>query len=110
MRGNSPAWPSRAAAVRRLAEVTTPRGSPTWSRWSSNAAARCLDEEVLRSPAEGDLGAVLGLGFPPFHGGPFRYADARGTALRDLLRSLAERFGPRYQPSESLASGRRYYQ
>ena len=74
-----------------------------------NAAARCLDEEVLRSPAEGDLGAVLGLGFPPFHGGPFRYADARGTALPDVLRSLAERFGTQYQPSESLASGRRYY-
>jgi len=74
-----------------------------------NAAARCLDEEVLRSPAEGDLGAVLGLGFPPFHGGPFRYADSRGEALRELLRSLADRYGPHYTPSESLQSGRRYY-
>ena len=74
-----------------------------------NAAAQCLDQDVLGSPADGDLGAVLGLGFPPFLGGPFRYADARGPALRDLLRSLAERCGPHYGPSESLASGRRYY-
>ncbi|HYK97938.1 MAG TPA: 3-hydroxyacyl-CoA dehydrogenase NAD-binding domain-containing protein [Candidatus Acidoferrales bacterium] len=74
-----------------------------------NAAATCLDAEVLRSPAEGDLGAVLGLGFPPFLGGPFRYADARGPALRELLRSLADRYGSHYSPSVSLASGRRYY-
>ena len=74
-----------------------------------NAAASCLDAEVLRSPAEGDLGAVLGLGFPPFLGGPFRYADARGAALRELLRSLADRYGSHYSPSVSLASGRRYY-
>ncbi len=74
-----------------------------------NAAAQCLDERVLRSPAEGDLGAVLGLGFPPFLGGPFRYADSRGPALRDLLRTLADHHGPRYAPAESLAHGRRYF-
>jgi 3-hydroxyacyl-CoA dehydrogenase/enoyl-CoA hydratase/3-hydroxybutyryl-CoA epimerase len=74
-----------------------------------NAVARCLDEGVLRSPAEGDLGAVLGLGFPPFLGGPFRWADTRGPALRDQLRDWAEKYGPRYTPAVSLASGRRYY-
>ncbi|MDP9283105.1 MAG: 3-hydroxyacyl-CoA dehydrogenase NAD-binding domain-containing protein [Chloroflexota bacterium] len=74
-----------------------------------NEAARCLDEGVLRSAAEGDLGAVMGVGFPPFLGGPFRWADSEGVALRDDLRRLAERYGERYTPSASLMEGRRFY-
>src|SRR5438270_1266505 len=75
-----------------------------------NEAARCLDEGVLRSPAEGDLGAVLGLGFPPYLGGPFRYADANGEALRNSLRRLANALGERFTPADCLRDGRRFYQ
>jgi 3-hydroxyacyl-CoA dehydrogenase/enoyl-CoA hydratase/3-hydroxybutyryl-CoA epimerase len=78
-----------------------------------NEAVRCLDEGVLRSAAEGDLGAVLGLGFPPFLGGPFRYADdyadAAGTSLADRLRRYAEIAGPRFAPADSIAAGKVFY-
>jgi 3-hydroxyacyl-CoA dehydrogenase/enoyl-CoA hydratase/3-hydroxybutyryl-CoA epimerase len=68
-----------------------------------NEAIGCLQEGVLRSPTDGDLGAVLGLGFPPFHGGPFHYADEYGlNELRSTLTRLADRCGPRYSPAELL--------
>ena len=67
-----------------------------------NEAIRCLDEGVLQSPTDGDLGAVLGLGFPPFRGGPFHYADTLGRAAlaQPTLRRLADAHGPRYAPAE----------
>jgi 3-hydroxyacyl-CoA dehydrogenase/enoyl-CoA hydratase/3-hydroxybutyryl-CoA epimerase len=74
-----------------------------------NEAARCLDEGVLRSPAEGDLGAVLGLGFPPFLGGPFRYADAQRHRIVTALERLAAARGDRLAPVESLRSRRPYF-
>jgi 3-hydroxyacyl-CoA dehydrogenase / enoyl-CoA hydratase / 3-hydroxybutyryl-CoA epimerase len=68
-----------------------------------NEAARCLEEGVLRSPADGDVGAVMGLGFPPFRGGPFFWVDQTGaTEVVDRLRSLERRHGARFQPAPIL--------
>ena len=74
-----------------------------------NEAARCLDENVLRSPGEGDLGAVLGLGFPPFFGGPFRYADTYRQRIVTFLERLADARGDQHVPVESLRSKRPYF-
>lgn len=68
-----------------------------------NEAARALGETVVQNPRDGDIGAIFGFGFPPFRGGPLRYADDLGAdrVVSDLER-LAERYGPRFAPSEVL--------
>ncbi len=68
-----------------------------------NEAIRCLGEGILRSARDGDVGAVFGLGFPPFLGGPFRWADAVGTkALLGKLEAWRERHGERFEPAPLL--------
>lgn len=65
-----------------------------------NEAAHCLDEGVLRSEGDGDLGAVFGLGFPPFLGGPFHFVRQRGKQeIRARLERLERSSGPRFRPA-----------
>lgn len=79
-----------------------------------NEAARALDEGVVRSPRDGDIGAIFGFGFPPFRGGPLRYLDAVGlpTAV-DTLEELAAKYGERFTPAPCLTRmaerGERFY-
>jgi 3-hydroxyacyl-CoA dehydrogenase / enoyl-CoA hydratase / 3-hydroxybutyryl-CoA epimerase len=78
-----------------------------------NEAARCLEDRVLRSARDGDVGAVFGIGFPPFRGGPFRYVDALGAdAVVEALGELNGRFPGRFTPAQVLvehARGRKRF-
>lgn len=68
-----------------------------------NEAAYCLQEGILKSPTDGDLGAILGLGFPPFTGGPFRYVDYAGIEnVVDRMHQFTDRFGERFTPAPIL--------
>jgi 3-hydroxyacyl-CoA dehydrogenase/enoyl-CoA hydratase/3-hydroxybutyryl-CoA epimerase len=68
-----------------------------------NEAARCWEEGVIRGPRDGDIGAVFGIGFPPFLGGPFRYADSLGIPeLVAKLDQYRERLGERFAPADLL--------
>ena len=77
-------------------------------------AIRCFDEGVVRSARDADVGAIFGLGFPPFTGGPLRWVDARGPSeVLRRLRGLEDRCGGRFAPPERLErmarEGGRFY-
>ncbi len=70
-----------------------------------NEAAHCFGEGILRSARDGDIGAIFGLGFPPFRGGPFRYVDAIGAKeIVRRLERLRDRHGVRFSPAPVLAA------
>ena len=79
-----------------------------------NEAVRCLQDGIIRSARDGDIGAVFGIGFPPFQGGPFRYLDTLGlTTVVQQLDALNARFPGRFEPAAMLrelaANGRRFH-
>ena len=69
---------------------------------------------ILETPTDGDVGAVFGLGFPPFYGGPFRYIDRFGAdKVVSDMKGLADRYGQRFAPAELLLehakSGKKFH-
>jgi 3-hydroxyacyl-CoA dehydrogenase/enoyl-CoA hydratase/carnithine racemase len=68
-----------------------------------NEALMCLQEGILSSANDGDLAAILGLGFPPFTGGPFSYVNAQGpNKILTTLNELQEKYGIRFKPADIL--------
>ena len=77
-------------------------------------AVLCLQDGIIESVQDGDLGAIFGLGFRPFTGGPFRYIDQVGAdfVVKELDR-LRTNYGERFQACDLLkehaASGEKFY-
>lgn len=68
-----------------------------------NECILCLQEGVIKTPADGDLAAILGLGFPPFTGGPFKYVDEVGADnVLAILKSYQKEYGQRFMPANLL--------
>jgi 3-hydroxyacyl-CoA dehydrogenase / enoyl-CoA hydratase / 3-hydroxybutyryl-CoA epimerase len=79
-----------------------------------NEAAMAAGEGVIRAPRDGDIGAIYGIGFPPFRGGPLRMIDELGPRrVADMLAELASAYGERFTPAPALTSmavaGSRFY-
>ncbi len=79
-----------------------------------NEAITCLEEGIISSPRDGDMGAILGLGFPPFKGGPFGYVDRIGAgSIVNIMERLEAKYGERFKPAETLqgmaSSGKKFY-
>ncbi len=79
-----------------------------------NEAARCLEEEVVREPADVDFAMIMGTGFAPFRGGPLRYADTLGIAnlvatMDGLVASGFRHFAPCALLRSMAAGGKGFY-
>ncbi len=70
-------------------------------------AVRCLDEGVLRSVADGNVGSILGIGYPAWTGGVLQYVDQYDDGVTGFVaraRELEGRYGARFAPPESLVA------
>jgi enoyl-CoA hydratase/long-chain 3-hydroxyacyl-CoA dehydrogenase len=79
-----------------------------------NEAAFCLQDGIIRSAVDGDIGAVFGIGFPPFLGGPFRMLDTQGTStFVDRMLRYRDAKGPQFEPCQLLkdyaSSGKKFH-
>ena len=68
-----------------------------------NEAVMCLEEGIIATPEDGDLGAVFGIGFLPFTGGPFRFIDQRSAGnIVEEMKALSKTVSPKYNPAKLL--------
>jgi 3-hydroxyacyl-CoA dehydrogenase/enoyl-CoA hydratase/3-hydroxybutyryl-CoA epimerase len=93
----------RLLGVRNASEVDPERVRDRLVYAMLNEAAAAMSEGVVRTPRDADIGAVFGIGFPPFRGGPLRTLDAVGAGeVVAKLEKLVVLHGPRFAPAPVL--------
>jgi 3-hydroxyacyl-CoA dehydrogenase / enoyl-CoA hydratase / 3-hydroxybutyryl-CoA epimerase / enoyl-CoA isomerase len=75
--------------------------------------ARCLEEGIVETVQEADMGLIMGIGFPPFRGGALKYADTIGLKTIVEKAQKFESLGKLYHPTERMkemaAKNQTYY-
>lgn len=99
--------------VRQTAEVTDEEIVDRMMLPMIFECARCLEEKIVSTPQEVDMGLILGLGFPPFRAGALKYADAVGQkSIVEKSQKYTE-LGKMYEPTdvfrEMAVSSETYY-
>lgn len=75
--------------------------------------ARCIEDGIVASANEADMGLILGIGFPPFRGGALKYCDTLG--MKNVIEACRkyEALGKLYEPTDRMkemaAKGEKYY-
>lgn len=105
-RGEKRLWPGLAGLFPVAAEQPTQQELIDRLLYAqANEAARCLDEGVLRTVADGNVGSILGWGFAPFHGGALQFVNSVGPArFVERARALAALHGPRFAPAAGIVA------
>lgn len=66
-------------------------------------AVRAMEEGIINSVADGNIGSIMGIGFPPHTGGVFQAINAMGVAeFTARAEQLAERYGETFAPPTLL--------
>ena len=67
--------------------------------------ARCVEERILRSVEDANIGSIMGIGFPPLYGGVLQYVDQYAGGVAGFVAradELADRYGERFRPPALL--------
>ena len=67
-----------------------------------NETVRCLEDNIVATPAEADMAMIMGIGFPPFRGGPCRYIDQTGVPEYVALCNKYAHLGKAYEAPQML--------
>ncbi len=67
-------------------------------------SSRCLEDNIVNTPMEVDMGLVYGVGFPPFRGGALMYADAIGAKNLVEISKKYEGLGNLYVPTKQIVA------
>ncbi|MGH2915110.1 MAG: 3-hydroxyacyl-CoA dehydrogenase NAD-binding domain-containing protein [Solirubrobacteraceae bacterium] len=70
-------------------------------------AVRCMDEGVIESVADANIGSIMGIGFPAWTGGVLQYINGYAGGVAGFVaraRELAARYGERFEPPASLVA------
>ena len=103
-------WPGLREAFPQVSDPTTINLSDLQERMlfiEAIETVKCLDEGVIESVADANIGSIMGIGFPGWTGGVLQYINGYDGGVAGFVaraRELAATYGERFTPPESLVA------